>query len=113
MRGEPDTILTVRETRHGPVISDLRPGGASAKGPILAVAMANLAPRDTGASGLLALNHATSVEEAGKAAPLVRAPVQNLMVADHANIGLFVTGEVPIRRHGDGWAPVPGIADGP
>jgi acyl-homoserine lactone acylase PvdQ len=113
VRGQPDTILTVRETRHGPVISDLRPGGASAQGPILAVAMANLRPRDTGASGLLALDHARTVEDAGKAAPQIRAPVQNLMVADHTKIGLFVTGEVPIRRHGDGWAPVPGIADGP
>ena len=45
--------LTVRETRHGPVISDL-----DATGPILAVAMANLAPGDTAAAGLLALNRA-------------------------------------------------------
>ena len=27
VRGEPDEVLTVRETRHGPVISDLRGGG--------------------------------------------------------------------------------------
>jgi penicillin amidase len=111
VRGQPDTILTVRETRHGPVISDLRAGGAS--GPAMAVAMANLQPGDTAASGLLALNHAGSVEEAGKAAALIASPVQNLMVADRTKIGLFVTGRVPIRRHGDGWAPVPGIAAGP
>ena len=104
VRGQPDTVLTVRETRHGPVISDLTPGN----GPILAVAMTNLLPRDPGATGLLALNRARTVEEAGKAAPLFGGSVQNLMVADGTKIGLFVTGHVPIRRAGDGWAPVPG-----
>jgi penicillin amidase len=106
VRGQPDTLLTVRETRHGPVISDLKPGD----GPIMAVGMANLLPRDTGATGLLALDHARTVEEAGKAAPLIASPVQNLMVADRSKIGLFVTGRVPIRRAGDGWAPMPGSA---
>lgn len=106
VRGQPDTILTVRETRHGPVISDLMPGN----GPIMAVAMANLLPHDTGATGLLALDHAGSVEEAGQAAPLIQSPVQNLMVADRTKIGLFVTGRVPIRHAGDGWAPVPGTS---
>jgi penicillin amidase len=60
---------------------------------------------------LLALNHASTVEEAGKAAPLIVAPVQNLMVADRTKIGLYVTGRVPIRRAGDGWAPVPGSSE--
>lgn len=104
IRGEPDEVLTVRETRHGPVISDLR----DAKGPILAVAMANLQPDDTAAAGLLALNRAGSVEEAGRAAALITAPVQNLAVADHERIGLFLTGRVPVRKAGDGSAPVPG-----
>jgi penicillin amidase len=112
VRGQPDVVITVRETRHGPVISDLR-AGATATGPAMAVAMENLQPRDTAASGLLALNHAHSVEDAGKAAALIESPVQNLMVADQTKIGLFVTGRVPIRRHGDGWAPVPGISSGP
>jgi penicillin amidase len=106
VRGQPDTILTVRDTRHGPVISDLLPG----KPPIMAVAMENLVPHDTGATGLLALDHARTVEEAGKAAPMIESPVQNLMVADRTKIGLFVTGRVPIRRAGDGWAPVLGSA---
>jgi penicillin amidase len=34
--------------------------------------------------------------------------VQNLLVADRQTIGLFVTGRVPIRKAGDGSAPVPG-----
>ena len=63
------------------------------------------------AAGLRALNLAHSVAEAGKAALEITAPIQNLMVADRAAIGLFVTGRMPIRRAGDGSAPVEG-ADG-
>ncbi len=100
VRGEPDQMLIVRETRHGPVVSDLRASG----GPILAVAMANLAPGNTAAAGLLALNQARDVEAAGKAAVLIASPVQNLLVADIERIALFVTGKVPIRRAGDGSA---------
>ena len=108
VRGQPDVTIAVRETRHGPVIGEL----PAAKGSVLAVAMANLRPGDTGASGLVALNHARTVEEAGKAAPVIASPVQNLMAADRGKIALFVTGRVPIRRAGDGWAPVPGGAGG-
>ena len=74
----------------------------------MAVAMANLQPGDTAAAGLLALNRAGSVAEAGVAAAQIASPVQNLLVADANTIGLFVTGRVPIRKAGDGSAPVPG-----
>ncbi len=104
VRGEPDQMLTVRETRHGPVISDL----SNRNGPILAVSMANLAPGNTAAAGLLALNQARDVDAAGKAAAMITAPVQNLLVADGQRIALYVTGRVPIRRAGDGSVPVPG-----
>jgi penicillin amidase len=104
IRGQPDEILTVRETRHGSVISDLD----HKDGPIMAVSMANLQPGDTAAAGLLALNRATSVQQAGVAAAEISSPVQNLLVADQKTIGLFVTGRVPIRKSGDGAAPVPG-----
>ena len=107
VRGAPDELLRVRETRHGPVLSDLDAPG----GPVLAVAMANLAPGDSAAAGLLALNHAPDVEAAGLASDMIAAPVQNLLVADQAGIAQFTTGRVPIRRAGDGTVPVDG-ADG-
>ncbi|MBN8892728.1 MAG: penicillin acylase family protein, partial [Rhodospirillales bacterium] len=117
VRGQPDQVLRVRTTRHGPVVSDLLGG----QGPILAVEMANLAPGDTAAAGLLALNQAQSVAEALAAAPRITSPVQNLMVADRATIALAVTGRVPIRASADqsggdqsgdaGALPAPG-ADG-
>jgi penicillin G amidase len=103
VRGEPDQVLMVRETRHGPVISDLVDAQQ-----ILAVSMANLAPDNAAAAGLLALNQATNVDKARAAAAMITAPVQNLLVADRERIALYVTGRVPIRRAGDGSAPVPG-----
>ncbi len=107
VRGAPDERLVVRETRHGPVLSDLDAPG----GPVLAVAMANLVPGDTTATGLLALNRASDVAGAGRASELVSAPVQNLLAADRTTIAQFTTGRVPIRRAGDGTVPVEG-ADG-
>lgn len=104
VRGQDDIVLTVRETRHGPVISDLD----NPAGPVLAVAMGNLQPNDTAAAGLMALNQAATVGQAGEAAAMISSPAQNLLVADAKTIGQFVTGRVPVRRAGDGSAPVPG-----
>ena len=99
--------LRVRETRHGPVVSDL--GDDAPHGTVYAVAMANLLPNDTAAAGLLALNRARSLAEARAAAALISSPSQNLIVADRAGaIGLFVTGRIPDRRAGDGSLPVAG-----
>ena len=105
--GAPDETLHVRETRHGPVLSDLD----DPAGPVLAVDMTALQPNDTAPTGLLALNRATTAAEAGAAAPQIAAPVQNLLVADRTNIARFTTGLIPIRRAGDGTIPVQG-ADG-
>jgi penicillin amidase len=104
IRGMADEVLTVRETRHGPVVSDLLGDGAS----VITLSMANLADGDTAADGLLALNRARSVAEAGRTASAITSPVQNLMVADRDGIGFFVTGRVPIRKSGDGATPAPG-----
>jgi penicillin amidase len=102
-----EEALRVRETRHGPVLSDL--ADAAPQGTAYAVAMANLLPGDTAAAGLLALNRARSLAEARAAASLISAPSQNLVVADRAGaIGLFVTGRIPDRRAGDGSLPVAG-----
>lgn len=107
IRGAADDILVVRQTPHGPVISDL----IGERDRIITVSMANLEPGDTAAEGLLALNRARSVTEAGDVAAKISSPVQNLTVADGDQIGFFVTGRVPIRRSGSGAWPANG-ADG-
>ncbi|TDG16692.1 penicillin acylase family protein [Paracraurococcus ruber] len=107
VRGAAPVTLRVRETRHGPVISDLEDGPPGDR--VLALAAANLAPADTAAAGLLALNRAGSVAAARAAAALITSPSQNLMLADRqGRIGMILTGRTPIRRAGDGMAPAPG-----
>ncbi len=112
VRGQPDVMMTVRETRHGPVISDALP---DRHGRLLAVSMEALAPTTPEhqdiAAGLAALDDATGIEQAGRAAAETAAPVQNLLVADARRIALFTTGMVPVRRAGDGSFPANG-ADG-
>jgi len=111
VRGAPDVVLTVRSTRHGPVISDALSGARKVPGdPVLALSAAEF-KLGSAAPGIFALNHAASVAEAGQAAALMTAPMQNLTVADHDTIALFTTGAVPVRRSGDGSVPVAG-ADG-
>ncbi|HVE23152.1 MAG TPA: penicillin acylase family protein [Acidocella sp.] len=104
--GRRPLTLTVLQTRHGPVIGATRDGKS-----LLAVAMANLAPHDTDADGLLALDRAGSVAAVAAAAAKITSPVQNLLVADAAHIGFYTTGRVPLRKAGDGTFPVDG-ADG-
>lgn len=109
VRGSDPVTMRVRESRHGPVISDLDAPLGRSDGTVLAVAMANLAPGDSAAAGLLALNGAGSIDAARDAARLIASPSQNLMVADtQGGIALFLTGRVPVRRSGDGSAPVAG-----
>lgn len=110
IRGRAPEVLRVRETRHGPVVSDL--DAEPAETTVLAVAMANLALGDTSAAGLHALNRARDLASARAAAALISSPPQNLMVADAAGeIALYLTGRYPIRRSGDGRMPADG-ADG-
>lgn len=104
--GHHPLTLTVLRTRHGPVVGKTPDGKY-----LLAVEMANLAPHDTDADGLLALNRASSVMDAAAAAAEITSPVQNLLIADTNHIGFYTTGRVPIRKAGDGTFPVDG-ADG-
>jgi penicillin amidase len=108
-RDTPERLL-VRETRHGPVLSDLDETLRAEPGTVVAGAMANLAGGpDTGAEGLLALNRARGLDDVRAAATLISSPPQNLMAADAAGrIGLFLTGRTPLRRAGDGSRPARG-----
>lgn len=109
VRWSDPVTIRVRETRHGPVVSDLDAPRGRQDGTVLALAAANLAPGDTAAAGLLALNGARTLDDAREAARLITSPSQNLMVAEAGGgIAMFLTGRIPVRRSGDGSAPVPG-----
>jgi len=117
--GEP-VSLSVRSTRHGPIISDV---------------YGKLADFDTKASLTLPVNYAISLHWTGlepssifqaiwgfnkaanwdefrQAARMFTTPSQNLLYADvQGNIGYQMPGNIPIRKNGDGMLPVPGWTD--
>ncbi|KAA0593537.1 penicillin amidase [Azospirillum lipoferum] len=109
--GEAPQTLTVRSTRHGPVISDLDVAPAGGTAPVLALSFPGLADDDTSAEALYRLNHAGSAEGVRDALRLHVAPQQNIVYADvTGEVGFITAGRVPIRRKGDGRVPVPGWA---
>ncbi|MCA8926503.1 MAG: penicillin acylase family protein [Alphaproteobacteria bacterium] len=109
--GDTET-LTVRETRHGPVISDAPGQGAMpglGAGEVLALAHTGLRPGDTTPAALLGAQRAGSVAEAMAAMREMRGPQQNIAMADTAGgLGLIAAGQVPIRKAPPSALPVPG-----
>lgn len=111
--GEPET-LTVRETRHGPVVSDVlrRPPGMSELIPepyVLSLSAALFAPEDRTAEGVYYMNRARDKVEFIEATRRFHAPHQNMMFADRFGAtGYYAPGRVPIRKAGNGLVPVPG-----
>jgi penicillin amidase len=110
VKGEAPVTLSVRATRHGPVLSDLLPDdGLFGDGHVVALAWTALAEDDRTAQALLELDGAADWAEFVAAAEDVAAPMQNIFYADTGgHIGLIAPGRVPIRRRGDGRWPVPG-----
>jgi penicillin amidase len=111
--GAEPVILQVRETRHGPVLSDLLPvtaTGAVLDGDqVLALSWTALAADDVSIEALLDLGAARDWPAFVAAARSNGAPMQNVLYADTAgHIGFIAPGRVPIRSKGDGRWPVPG-----
>jgi penicillin amidase len=117
VKGQPDVQMTVRTTRHGPVISDAGTTGdlLGGKGrPGYAIAMRWTAlDADTDQVGAsLRMNRAASVDEFIAAAQGWVAPMQNMVVADAAGrIAFAAPARVPVRHPDNdlmGLAPAPG-----
>lgn len=115
--GDTQTI-TVRSTRHGPILSDLDDDIAdvgtseqkTAERGSYAVALrwTALDPAPT-IKAVFALDRAQDWGDFRAAAKLFAVPSQNLVYADvDGNIGYQAPGTIPIRRKGDGRWPVPG-----
>jgi penicillin amidase len=113
VRGE-ERRIQVRETRHGPVISDAVGAAerASPKGHVLALAWAALTEENTTARAGFALNRARNAAELVAALRDNTAPQQNVVYADReGHIGFVAPARVPIRRDDNeamGRVPVPG-----
>ncbi len=117
VKGAPDVVLSVRESRHGPVISDAAEPVATAAAPlgaqyVIAFQWTALRADDHTLQAGLALNRAT--DWAGFLAALrdFHSPQQNIVYADvDGNIGFIAPGRVPLRRADNdlkGLAPAPG-----
>ena len=101
--------LTVRQTRHGPVMSDVIQAGSSETGAVLALSWPALRGDDRTADALYGINHAENWPEFRAALRQFHSPQQNFLYADiDGNIGFIAPARIPIRRAGDGQHPVPG-----
>ena len=86
----------------------LNPGTTEA-GTVLALAWPALAPDDRTAEALYRLNRARDWAAFRTAIENFHSPQQNIVYADTGGtIGFAAPGRVPIRKQGDGRAPVPG-----
>ncbi len=114
-------VKTVRATTRGPLLSDV--DGAARQ--VAEQAPVSRSPSDGGEyavslqwtalapgrtmDSLLSINEARSFEEFRAAARSFSVPSQNLVYADvDGHIGYQATGDIPIRRTGDGRWPAPG-----
>jgi penicillin amidase len=113
VRGE-ERRITVRETRHGPVLSDAlnAMGRATPRGHVIALAWSALTEENTTARAGFALNRARNAQEIVAALRDNTAPQQNVVYADReGRIGFVAPARVPVRRQDNevmGRVPVPG-----
>ncbi|WP_289007894.1 penicillin acylase family protein [uncultured Thermomonospora sp.] len=107
--GSDPVRITVRATRHGPIVSDVMDiEPIAGEGTAVALRWVALEPRPT-ADAIVAMNSARNWEEFREAARFFDVPAQNLVYADvDGNIGYQAPGRIPIRAKGDGTWPVPG-----
>ncbi len=107
-----DETVTIRETRHGPVISDIygeETEGTAEDGEVIALAWTMLSADDRSIQSALAAHSVGSWEESVAAVRDYRGPQQSIVYADTTGrIGLYAPAVVPIRRNGQGLVPVPG-----
>ena len=103
--------LTVRETRHGPVVSDMLEDTEEylEAGHVLAFSWTALDDDDRSAQALVNATGAEDWESFVEALRDLAVPQQNILFADaDGNIGYVAPGHVPIRASGQGHMPAPG-----
>jgi penicillin amidase len=111
VKGAAPVKFTVRETRHGPVISDLggKYAATAVAGTVLALQTTWLTPDDHSPEALRGIDYAANWAAFRDALKQFAAPEQNMVFADDAGeIGFIAPAHVPIRAKGDGYMPVPG-----
>ncbi len=116
VNGREPVELEVRETRHGPVVSDLAPDFAVIDGQypgnrdyVVAFSSTLLRDDDMTVLAFLNLNRARNWAGFTSALENFHSPHVSITYADtDGNIGFLSPGRVPIRSSGDGWLPSAG-----
>jgi penicillin amidase len=99
----------VLSTRHGPIVSDLVPGG---DGRMLALRWVLYEPHALALDVFHEIGSAANWDDFRHALARFASPGQNVVFADlDGHIGYQATGWVPLRKHGDATRPVPGNTD--
>ena len=118
VKGADPVEITVRQTRHGPVISDVYKAGAEAtpENHVLAFAWTSLRDEDQTPMASGKMMRAGNWDEFRQAIRFFTSPQQNMVFADiDGNIGYYAPANVPVRKPQNkamGRLPVPGwIAD--
>jgi penicillin G amidase len=117
VKGEPNVTITVRESRHGPIISDVHAPTSRALGKVkdkyaIAMRWAALDADNTTAQAAFAMNKSQTVAQVKEALRSFLAPQQNVVIADTlGNTAFIAAGRVPLRKAENdlkGQAPAPG-----
>ncbi len=104
VKGGDNVRIKVRETRHGPVMSDVLSSVRRYLGDeyVLSVRWTALDDTDTTANAASALNRAQSAQEFLDATADFVSPQQNMVYADvDGNIGYVAPGRIPVRGEGN------------
>lgn len=105
VKGGNDVDLTIRLTRHGPIMTEVLEG---VREPLALKWTATAEPSQLFAA-VAGINAATNWEEFRAALKNWDVPAQNFVYADQdGNIGYQTPGRIPIRAKGDGTLPVEG-----
>jgi len=92
-------VVTVRETRHGPVLPESwrRIAGLVPKGYVLALSWTALTPDDRTVQANFEMNELAGGEDLDPVLKDYLSPMQNMVFADKKHIGLILASRVPIR----------------
>ncbi len=111
VRGAADIVISVRESRHGPVISDAGKADLGLPGQVTTLAWAALRAEDRTAEAVYRMNHAADADDFLAALHAFESPQQNVVYADiEGRIGFVAAGLVPVRKSlfAGSQMPVPG-----
>jgi len=104
VKGEANHVENIRQTIHGPLIGSVTENSSQT----IALCSKSLQP-NTIMGGFFDINQAENWDGFSKGVEKIKAPQLNIVYSDvKGNIGMYVSGRVPVRNKGGGGVPVSG-----